>query len=64
MAEWEDYIINGTKTLKNKLNITSSEELKKIEKEIVVSKLSYLYIHGMKGNFDIEHLYHTLHIHF
>lgn len=56
MAEWEDYIIDGTKTLKNNFNITSSEELKKLEKEIVVSKLSYLYINGMPGNFDIKHL--------
>lgn len=56
MVEWEDYIISGTNTLKNKLNIISLEELKKIETEIVVSKLSYLYINGMQGNFDIEHL--------
>lgn len=56
MAEWEDYVIDGTNILKNKYNISSLEELTKLETSLVVSKLSYLYIHGMKGNFDENHL--------
>lgn len=54
--EWEDYIIGDTNVLKNKLGITDRFELQKKETEIVVSKLAYLYMRGMKGNFDQNHL--------
>jgi len=56
MVEWEDYLINGTNVLKNKKNINSSDELKRIENETVIARLSYLYINGMDGKFDVEHL--------
>lgn len=56
MAEWEDYVIGDTNVLKNKFGIVNSDELKEKETEIVVSKLAYLYIHGMKGDFSPEHL--------
>ena len=56
MAEWKDYMMEGTEVLKNKFGIVSEEELKEVETEIVVEKLSYLYINGMPGNFDAKHL--------
>ena len=56
MAKWEDYTIGNTNVLKNKLGITEQEELDKVETKMVVSKLALLYVNGMKGNFDEEHL--------
>ena len=56
MAEWQDYIIEGTDVLKNKFGIRTFEELRKLENEIVVDKLSHLYLRGMEGNFDTKHL--------
>lgn len=56
MTRWEDYVIDETNVLKNKFGITDNNELKQKETEIVVTKLAYLYIHGMEGNFDEKHL--------
>ena len=56
MGNWHDYFIENTEILKNKLGITNQDELSKRESEIVVSKLSYLYINGMNGDFSINHL--------
>lgn len=54
--EWQDYMMKNTNVLKNKFNITSQEELDKKENEILIEKLSYLFIYGMPGNFDSDHL--------
>ena len=54
--KWEDYLIEGTDVLKNKFNITDSDELYKKEKEIVLERLSALYIYGMIGEFNSNHL--------
>lgn len=44
MAEFEDYVIEGTNILKNKLGITDQNELKKVEEEMVIVKLASLYL--------------------
>lgn len=54
--KWEDYLIEGTDVLKNKFNITDSDELYKKEKEIVLERLSALYLYGMIGEFNSNHL--------
>lgn len=56
MAEWEDYLIDDTTVLKNKLGITDSDELKQKEIEITVSKIAQLYFMGITGNFDEKYL--------
>lgn len=56
MAEWEDYLLPGTNVLKNNYGITSPDELKRLEEEIVLKNLSKLYLEGMEGNFDVNHL--------
>lgn len=56
MGKWEDYFIENTEVFKNKLGITNEKELDDYEKKMVVSKLSYLYIYPINGNFDAEHL--------
>jgi len=53
---WDEYFIEGTDVLKNKLGIINKQELKEAEKEIVRKKLAYLYLNPIKGNFDKEHL--------
>ena len=53
--EWEDYFIDGTDVLKNKLGITEKEELKEKEAEITLRKLVELYEKEVEGNFDKEH---------
>ena len=53
---WEEYLIPGTDTVKNKLGIIDKEILKEQEKIIVRKKLAYLYLKPIEGNFDIEHL--------
>ena len=58
--EWEDYFIDGTDVLKNKLGITEKEELKEKEAEITLRKLVELYERPIEGNFDKEH-YCNLH---
>ena len=58
--EWEDYFIDGTDVLKNKLGITEKEELKEKETEITLRKLVELYERPIEGNFDKEH-YCNLH---
>ena len=54
--KWEDYLIEGTDVLKNKLNIKDGNELYKQEKEIVLERLSALYLYGMIGKYDSNHL--------
>ena len=39
---WEDYLIEGTNILKNKLGIVNQDELKKQEDKIVLEKLTIL----------------------
>lgn len=56
MVEWEDYLIDNSDVLKNKLNISDKSELKKKGIEISVFKLTQLYFLGVTGNFDQEHL--------
>ena len=54
--KWDEYLIPGTEVLKNNLGITSKEELKETEANIVRKRLAYLYLKPMAGNFDTEHL--------
>ena len=54
--KWEDYLIEGTDVLKNKLNIKDGNELYKQEKEIVLERLSALYLYEMIGKYDSNHL--------
>ena len=54
--KWEDYLIEGTDVLKNKLNIKDGNELYKKEKEFVLERLSALYLYGMIGEFNSNHL--------
>lgn len=53
---WEDYFIEGTNTLKNKLGITNPEELYQAEVDICFEKLLELHENPIEGNFDEEHL--------
>ena len=54
--KWDEYLIEGTNTLKNKLNITDTEKLKEAENLIVRKKLAYLYLNPIDGDFDKKHL--------
>lgn len=54
--KWEDYLIEGTNILKNKLGITDQDKLSEVENIHVVSKLSYLYDQVITGNYDSKHL--------
>lgn len=54
---WEDYLIEGTATLKNIPNIQDKDTLIKYETEITTQKLSELYETPISGNFDKNHLY-------
>ncbi len=53
---WDDYFIDKTDVLKNKLGITSKSELYSREKEITLKKLAYLELFPIEGEFDINHL--------
>ena len=53
---WESYFIDGTTTLKNKFNVIDKNELSKLERRIILEKLTLLYLDPIKGNFDSEHL--------
>ncbi len=53
---WNSYFYPNSDVLKNKLNITDSEELREAEAEITFEKLVELYEEPIKGNFDAEHL--------
>ncbi len=53
---WNNYFIPNTDILKNKLNITDENLLKKHEKEITTKKLIELYLNPIQGNFDSKHL--------
>ncbi len=54
--EWNNYFIPNTDILKNKLNITNNEQLKQIEKEVSLKKLTILNLKPIEGNFDAKHL--------
>ena len=56
MARFEDYVYDGTNVLRNKLGIKDWNNLKAIEEKIILEKLTALYMHPLKGNFDINHL--------
>lgn len=53
---WDDYLIEGTNVLKNNLNITDSDKLKEIEKDITRTTIVALYLKPICKNFDIEDL--------
>lgn len=53
---WDEYFIEGTNVLKNKLEITNKEELSKNEKIITLKKLAYLEMFPIEGKFDSDHL--------
>lgn len=53
---WENYFIDGTNVLKNKLGISNLKELMEKEKIISLEKLTYLKLFPLKGKFDSEHL--------
>lgn len=53
---WDEYFIEGTSVLKNKLGITNKEELSKNEKIITLKKLAYLEMFPIEGKFDSDHL--------
>ena len=56
MKKWEDYLIPGTEVLKNKYNISDMDGLYKLEKQIVLERLSVLILYGINGEFDVKHL--------
>ena len=53
---WEDYFIPGTTVLKNKLNLTSAEELRSAEEELALIRLVELAASPIRGTFDYEHM--------
>lgn len=53
---WNNYFIDGTNVLKNKLGITDNQLLSKEERILSLKKLTYLELFPLKGNFDGEHL--------
>lgn len=53
---WENYFIDNTEVLKNKLGIIDKELLQKEEKKITLNKLTQLYLQPIEGNFDSKHL--------
>ncbi len=54
--KWNEYFIPGTNVLKNKLGITSKEELERKEIEITFEKLVELYQHPIDMDFNTAHL--------
>ena len=53
---WDDYLIEGTNTLKNKFNISNKEELLQKEKEEVLIKLAMLHLEPVIEDCDFENL--------
>ncbi len=53
---WDEYIIEGTDTLKNKLGITDKDKLSELEKEKILPKLTYLHINPIFSGCDSDHL--------
>lgn len=51
-----EYFINGTKVLKNKLGINDATKLAESEKVIFLKKLTYLNLFPIHGEFDCKHL--------
>ena len=56
MRNFEDYFIENTKTLKNKLGIRDIDLLIQKESEISIEQLALLILSGMEGDFDPLHL--------
>ncbi len=54
--KWNEYFIDGTNVLKNKLGITDYNLLKQKETDISFERLVELYNNPIKGNFDKYHL--------
>lgn len=54
--KWNEYFIDGTNVLKNKLGITDYNLLKQKETDISFERLVELYDSPIKGNFDKYHL--------
>lgn len=54
--QWNEYLINGTNVLKNKLGITSKEELTIKEDEVVFPKLTELHLKPIINDCDITNL--------
>ena len=52
----DDYFYEGTKILKNKLNIQDKELLKESERKLSSLRISELMNSPIKGNFDFNHL--------
>lgn len=44
MDNWDEYLINGTNVLRNKLGITDKVELEAQEREIILPKLTFLHL--------------------
>lgn len=55
-ANWDNYLIEGTKVLKNKLGLESTDELLKKESEIVLNKLITLHLEDTDCSMDCESL--------
>ena len=53
---WDDYLIDGTNTLKNKFGETSKEKLQKIEQENTLFKLTLLHLDPIVERCDFENL--------
>lgn len=53
---WNDYLIDGTDVLKNKLGILDNETLTKKETEITFQRLTDLYVEPICMNFNEKHL--------
>ena len=55
--EWdEEYCYSNSNVLKNKLNITSEDDLSVAEREITSLKISAAKVRYIKGKFDFNHL--------
>lgn len=55
--EWDKYYCYpNSNVLKNKLNITDSDELLKAERKITALKTAQATVNRLQGNFDFEHL--------
>ena len=53
---WNDYFIEGTNVLKNKLGITDNETLNRAEADITFQRLVELHVKPIDMNFDETHL--------
>lgn len=53
---WDDYYIPGTAVLKNKLNLTSANELRDSEEKLALYRLTELAANPIPGAFDYDHM--------